>query len=210
METLPSYLQAVTPYLDKYGYWAIFFGVLLEDFGVPTPGETLLIAGAMFAAMGDFKIYWVILLTFVGAIAGDNIGYAIGYFGGRKLVLKFGRYLFLKEKRLHRLEQFFDRHGGKVVAIARFIEGLRQFNGVVAGLSGMQWSRFLSFNILGAALWVGLWGSISYFLGSQLSTLLANFKQFEVYILAALFFLASFFFARYLFKKQFEQHNPGT
>lgn len=201
MATLPAFLQPVLPYLDSYGYWAIFLGVLLEDFGLPTPGETLLIAGAMLAGLGNFKIQWVVILGLGGAIIGDNIGYAIGYFGGRKLVLKYGHYVFLKEERLHKLELFFENHGGKVVAIARFIEGMRQFNGIVAGLSRMKWSRFLSFNILGAALWVGFWVSISYFLGNNLAVIFARIKGVELYVLSALGFLASFLIAYYLIRK---------
>jgi membrane protein DedA with SNARE-associated domain len=102
---------------------------------------------------------------------GDNIGFAIGHFGGRRLVLKLGRYVLITEKRLDRAEEFFERHGGKVVPFARFVEGLRQLNGIAAGTFGMGWWRFLVFNVLGAALWVGFWGIVGYFFGDKLNVI---------------------------------------
>ena len=97
----------------------------------------------------------VVLLGFLGAVVGDNIGFALGRFGGRKLIERWGRYILLTPERLDRATAFFERHGGKVIVIARFVEGLRQANGIIAGTTGMHWARFLAFNALGAALWVG-------------------------------------------------------
>ena len=91
LQPLQPYIQAITPYLDKYGYAAVFVGVLLESFGIPLPGETLLIGGSLFAAIGNFHVVWVFLLGLTAAVIGDNIGYAIGYYGGRALVLRYGR-----------------------------------------------------------------------------------------------------------------------
>lgn len=197
---MTPYLHVVTPYLDRYGYWAVFFGVLLEDFGIPVPGETLLIAGSVFAALGEFHIVWIFLLAFLGAVLGDNIGYAIGYFGGRKLVVRYGRYVALDEGRLHKFESFFDRHGGKIIIVARFIEGLRQFNGLVAGTSRMRWPRFFLFNVIGAALWVAFWTGAAYLLGSRLEMMLVGFKRFELYLLLGLGLLALLFIAYFFVK----------
>ncbi len=88
----------------------------------------------------------------LAAVIGDNIGFVVGHFGGRPLAERFGRYVFLTPQRLDRAEAFFDRHGGKVVTIARFIDGLRQVNGLLAGIAGMHWLNFLGYNALGAAL----------------------------------------------------------
>ena len=162
----------MAPYLERYGYLAVFGAILLEDFGLPTPGETLLIAGAAFAGIsGKLSIWLVVLLAFSGAVVGDNIGFAIGHFGGRRLVLRFGRYILITEKRLNRAEEFFDLHGSKVVVVARFVEGLRQLNGIAAGIFGMHWRRFLVFNISGAALWVVFWAIVGYFFGDKLGAI---------------------------------------
>jgi membrane protein DedA with SNARE-associated domain len=172
-------LHSVQPYLEQYGYVAVFAAVLGEDFGLPLPGETLLIAGSVLASQGHLSIGALLAWAWAGAVLGDNIGYLIGAFGGRALVLRFGRYLFLDGDRLAAVEGFFARHGGKVVVAARFFEGLRQLNGVVAGIARMPWTLFLVFNALGAALWVGLWGVGGYLLGGHLHGVLAQLRRFE-------------------------------
>ena len=153
-EHLPGVLHSLEPTLDQFGYLAVVGLVLIEDFGVPVPGETVLILAAVYAGTGRLNIVLVALLGFCGAVIGDNIGFAIGHFGGRPLVERYGRYIFLTPARLDKATGFFDRHGGKIIIVARFIEGLRQANGIIAGISGMHWARFLLFNAIGAALWV--------------------------------------------------------
>src|SRR5436309_15865096 len=138
---LPGVLHSLEPTLNSYGYLAFGGLVLLEDFGVPVPGETLLILGAVYAGAGRLNIFLVALIGFVGAVAGDNIGFAIGHFGGRRLVERYGRYIFLTPERLDRATSFFARHGGKVIIVARFVEGLRLANVIVAGTRRMPWSR---------------------------------------------------------------------
>lgn len=201
---MPQVVQDLAPFLDRYGYWAIFGSIFFEDFGVPLPGETMLIAGSFLAALGQLRIGWVMLLGFLGAVVGDNVGYAIGRFGGRKLVLRFGRFVFLDEERLERAEAFFGRHGGKVVTVARFVEGFRQLNGIVAGVSRMAWWRFLAFNVLGAALWVGAWGSVGYFFGGRIGAIVAVFKRFELYFILGAAVLIALALARYLLKRREE------
>ncbi|MEJ2635636.1 MAG: DedA family protein [Calditrichia bacterium] len=209
MQTLPPdlhnlapYIHAIAPYLHQYGYWAILFGVMLEDFGLPVPGETLLITGSIFAALGDFQVVWVAIVGFAGAVIGDNIGYAIGYFGGQRLVRKIGKYVMLTEERLQQLEDFFDRHGGIIVIAARFIEGLRQFNGIIAGTSRMRWGLFLIFNMIGAAIWVAFWVSVAYLFGSKLGIIFEFFKRFEVYFLIGIGVLIVIYIAWRVFKKR--------
>ncbi len=208
MQHVPRLIRDLVPYLDQYGYFAVFGAILLEDFGVPMPGETMLIADSVVASLGRLFIVWVLLIAFLGAVVGDNIGYAIGYFGGRRVVLRFGRYVFLTEERLNRAEKFFERHGGKVVTVARFIEGFRQLNGIVAGTSRMKWRRFLAFNALGAALWVGVWGSAGYFLGSNIGAAFSLFKRFELYFLAGLGIVLALLLIRYLLRRSRRNRNP--
>jgi membrane protein DedA with SNARE-associated domain len=217
MHQLPQSLQAiapllhtVTPYLDKYGYIAIFLAVMLEDFGLPVPGETMLIAGAIFSSVGNFHIVWILLLGICGAVIGDNIGYAIGYFGGRKLAAKYGKYFFLNEPRLRKVELFFINHGGKVVVIARFVEGLRQFNGIVAGIGKMRWPIFLIYNAAGAILWVSFWAGTAYYLGDKLGLIIHAFKSFELLFLAGLGILVLGLIVFILAGKAKRRHKPGN
>jgi membrane protein DedA with SNARE-associated domain len=182
---LPGFLNALAPLLDHWGYLAVGGLLLLEDFGVPSPGETVLIAASVYAGAGRLNIVAVGVIAFAAAVTGDNIGYAIGRYGGRALVLRYGRYAFLTGARLDRAEAFFTRHGGKIVIVARFIEGLRQANGIIAGLTRMPWRRFLAFNALGAALWVGTWTSVGYLAGNHITTIYNQANRYALYLLSA-------------------------
>ena len=159
---------------------------MLEDFGIPVPGETILIAGAIYAGAGRLNIVLVGVVAFLAAILGDNIGFAIGHFGGRALALRWGKYVFLTEERLDKAERFFDRRGAIVITFARFVEGLRQANGIIAGITGMHWLRFLIFNAIGAALWVGTWVSLGYLAGDHITTIYHYINLYSYYVLIAL------------------------
>lgn len=183
---VPAFINALAPVVNKYGYLGVGGLITLEDFGVPAPGETVLIAAAFFAgAQGHLNIFLVAVVGFAGAVIGDNIGFAIGQYGGHPLAERFGKYVFLTPERIAKAEAFFNRHGGKVVAIARFVEGLRQANGIIAGLSDMRWPKFLAFNALGAALWVSLWSTVGYFGGSHIDTFLKYQLYFTIAVLGA-------------------------
>jgi membrane protein DedA with SNARE-associated domain len=166
--------------------------VLLEDFGVPVPGETTLILAAVYAGAGRLNVWLVGIIGFLAAVAGDNIGFGIGHFGGRALVERYGRYIFLTHERLDKATDFFERHGGKIIVVARFVEGLRQANGIIAGISGMHWAKFLVWNAIGAALWVAVWTSVGYFSGNNIDSIYHTATRYSAYfaIAVGLFLLA--------------------
>ena len=164
-------------YVEQYGYLAVALGILLEDFGLPTPGETLLITGSIAASTGALNIYLLLLLAWIGAVVGDNIGYAIGLFGGHHLMVRFGSRIGITHARLEQVEAFFEKYGGWVIVFARFVVILRQFNGIVAGTLGMHWLHFVVLNAIGAALWVGFWGILSYWLGKGVLVYLRELHQ---------------------------------
>ena len=181
-----SQMEDLKPFLLHYGYWAVLGAIFLEDFGIPMPGETFLIAGAVLASQGDMHIVPLLIFAWSGAILGDNLGYVIGHFAGRRLVLRYGRYVFITRNRLDFAEKFFKRHGGIVVLFARFIEVLRQLNGIIAGIVQMRWQRFFLYNALGAALWVSVWVILFYQVGTQASNILQVFKHFEILVIVLL------------------------
>jgi membrane protein DedA with SNARE-associated domain len=180
---LPAFIHTLEPVVNQYGYLVVGSFILLEDFGLPTPGETVLITASFYAGYGHLDIWLVIVIAFIAAVIGDNIGYLIGSRGGRPLLERFGKYVFMTPERIDKAESFFNRHGGKVVIIARFIEGLRQANGIIAGISTMPWRRFIGFNIIGAALWVGTWSAVGYFGGSHIDAIV----KYELYIVTTIF-----------------------
>jgi membrane protein DedA with SNARE-associated domain len=195
---LPGFLATLAPVLDRWGYLAVAFLLFVEDFGVPAPGETILIAASVYAGAGRLNVVAVGVTAFLAAVLGDNAGYAIGHFGGRALVLRYGRYVRLTEERLTKAEGFFTRRGGAIVTVARFIEGLRQANGIVAGTTGMPWRKFLFFNALGAALWVGTWTSAGYFAGDHIETIYRQVSRYSLYVLiAAIVLIIAWVVARY-------------
>ena len=199
---LPGVLHSLEPALNKYGYAAVAGLVLVEDFGVPVPGETVLILGAVYASTGRLSVVLVGLLAFFGAVIGDNIGFAIGHFGGRRLVERFGRYVFITPERLEKASGFFERHGGKVITVARFVEGLRQANGIVAGSTGMHWARFLAFNALGAALWVAVWTCVGYFSGSHINAIYREATRYDTYLAIAVGVALVAYLSRALYRRR--------
>ncbi|GAA1905233.1 DedA family protein [Streptantibioticus ferralitis] len=206
---LPGVLADLAPLLDHWGYLAVGGLVFLEDFGIPVPGETLLIAAAVYAGAGRLNIFVVAVIAFVAAVCGDNIGYVIGRFGGHRLVTRYGRYVLLTPERIAKAESFFARHGGKVVTVARFIEGLRQANGIIAGLAEMPWLRFLFFNAVGAALWVGTWVTVGVLAGEHLDTLYPAIQRYELYVLAAVAMLILVLLTRRLRRRRAAQKSDS-
>jgi len=178
---LPGFLNDLSSPLNHYGLWAVLALVLIEDFGIPVPGETVLIAASVFAGSGRLNVFAVALVGFAAAVLGDNIGYAIGRFGGRRLVDRWGKYVFLTPERLGKAEAFFERHGAKIIVVARFVEGLRQANGIIAGIAEMHWLRFLACNALGAALWVATWVSIGFYAGQHITPIYNAVTKYSLY-----------------------------
>ncbi|MFF9378017.1 DedA family protein [Streptomyces griseoluteus] len=199
---LPGPLAPLAPLLGHYGYWAVGAVVFLEDFGVPAPGETILLAAGVYAGAGELNIVAVAVIAFAAAVLGDNVGYVIGRTGGRAFVERWGRYILLTPRRFEAAEAFFRQHGGKIVTVARFVEGLRQANGIIAGTTGMPWPRFLAFNALGAALWVGLWSSLAYLAGSHITAVYDEIARYQRYVLIAVALLVAALVVRHLVRRR--------
>jgi membrane protein DedA with SNARE-associated domain len=176
---LPGFLHGVAPLLDRWGYLAVAGVIGVESFGIPAPGQTIMVAAAIYAGAGRLNVVAVGAIAFIAAVLGDNVGYWIGLRGGRTVVHRFGRYIFITPERLERAEKFFARRGNGIVVVARFIDGLRQLNGVIAGITAMPWRTFLLYNAIGAALWVGWWTAISYVLGTHIVEIVDHTRGYK-------------------------------
>ena len=169
--------QTLTNLLSTYGYVAVVLFVMIESSGIPFPGETMLLL-ASFTAGADPQhhlfIPFVIACAALGAIVGDNIGYYVGRTGGRAFVLRFGKYLFLRQEHLDRAEKFFMKHGDKTVFFGRFVAVLRAWAAFLAGVNHMRWRNFLIFNAAGGILWATIFGTLGYYAGRFLHN---NFDQ---------------------------------
>ncbi|SFJ48771.1 MULTISPECIES: DedA family protein [unclassified Phyllobacterium] len=165
MQFLTDGTAFLEPYIRQYGLYAIFVIIYLESFGAPLPGESALVAAALLATRGDFAIIELFLAVWVAAVIGDSTGYAIGHFGGRPLLRRYGWIVRLTPERQRSLEELFEKRGPIIVFGARFVVILRQLNGLVAGSVGMHFGRFLIANALGGLLWASVWTFGPYFLG---------------------------------------------
>lgn len=168
---LPGVFNSLEPTLEHYGYLAVGGILFLENIGLPLPGETILIAASLYAANGSLNIVLVGIIAVLASTAGSCVGYAIGDYGGRPIAEKYGKYVFLTEERLVKTEVFFDKRGWLVVMLGRFVEGVRQAAGIIAGISGMRFRQFFLFTLLGAALWVVTWAAIGELAGDHIGAI---------------------------------------
>jgi membrane protein DedA with SNARE-associated domain len=162
----------ITPLIIRDGYWAVGVIVALESMGVPLPGETTLIAAAIYAGTThDLDIGLVIAAAASGGIIGDNIGFWLGRAFGYRLLLRYGRRIGLSERRVKLGQYLFLRHGGMVVFLGRFVPALRAFVAFLAGANRMDWPRFVVFNAVGSVVWAGAYGMAAFWLGQEVERL---------------------------------------
>jgi membrane protein DedA with SNARE-associated domain len=175
-------LETVEEIARQYGYWAVFFGISLENAGIPLPGETLTLVGGFLAGEGELD-YWIVLLCATGgAILGDNFGYWIGRWGGFPLLLRVGRLLRISQEQLERLRDQFGRNAAKAVFLGRFVALLRIFAGPLAGISDMPYGKFFICNAAGAGVWASVMVSLSFFVGRlvPLEKLVSGVASFSI------------------------------
>jgi membrane protein DedA with SNARE-associated domain len=202
---LPGFLNSLAGPLDHFGYGAIALLLLLENIGIPViPGELALIAGAIFAGTGraGLNIVLVGVVAVCASFVGAEIGYLIGKYAGRELVLRYGKYVLIKPHHLDRAEAITSRYGGIVVIIARFIVGLREANGIIAGITQMRWLTFLVFNAIGACAWVATWLTIGEVAGDHIATVYADINRYFLYVLIALVVLLIWHVGRRLLRRR--------
>ena len=160
--------MTATDVVDAIGYPAAGLGILIESSGIPFPGEIMLLAAAAWAAARNHSIVLVVLFGFLGATAGADIGYFLGYRGGRPFMERFGALFRVRPEHIARAELFFARHGDKAILAARFVIGLRTWGSMLAGMAHMPFWRFQLFSAIGGLAWAALIGTAGYFLGSNL------------------------------------------
>ncbi|MFL5401376.1 MAG: DedA family protein [Gemmatimonadales bacterium] len=165
--------------ISQYGGWThliLFLVVFCETGLVITPflpGDSLLFAAGTFAALGSLDVRWIALLLTLAAVLGDTVNYWIGAYVGPRAFN--GEVRFLRKEYLDRAHGFYEKHGGKAIILARFIPIIRTFAPFVAGVGTMSYPRFISYNVIGALLWVGLFVLGGYFFGT-IPTVRENFS----------------------------------
>lgn len=180
-----SIFDFIRGHLADHGYWTVAIALMLENIGVPVPGETILLL-ASFLAFSEHRLSlpYIILVGIFAATLGDNIGFLIGHHGGRPLLDRYQTFFRIKPEAVARGEEIFERYGAWTILVARFIAGLRILAGPLAGVLRMNWRKFVIFNFLGAALWVTTISSIGYLFGKHWEKLLEVMKGINLMLFA--------------------------
>ena len=173
--------------ISNYGLWTygiLFFVIFMETGFVVTPflpGDSLLFAAGTFAALGSLNPFYLFLLLTVAAILGDTVNYSIGHYIGPRAFS--GEIKFLKQEHLDKTQEFYNKHGGKTIILARFIPIIRTFAPFVAGVGTMKYKKFILYNVVGGIAWVAIFTFLGYFFGN------IEFvrKNFELVIFAIIF-----------------------
>src|SRR5437016_8698107 len=165
---LDMYLDTVIQQYGVWMYFILFVVVFLETGIVVTPflpGDSLLFAAGALCARGDLAVGWLFMLLCLAAVLGDTVNYSIGHLIGPRAF--HGQNRFFKREHLDRTHQFYERHGGKTIVLARFIPIIRTFAPFVAGIGRMSYGRFVTYNVLGGFLWTVLFVFGGYYFGNQ-------------------------------------------
>ncbi len=198
----------LTTFFSRYGYWTLFFGVMLENAGLPIPGETVLIFAGFLAFHGEIHLSRAIATAILGATLGDSMGYCLGRFGGTTFVARYRNTFPFIFRRFDRAQQLFARHAHWAVFVGRFITGLRVFAGILAGMFRMPYRRFLFFNFSGAVCWATTFGCVGFVLGSNWEKLVHFVQELDRVTLGVLVVGAAVGAAVYFLKRR--RPKPGS
>lgn len=175
-------LETVQTLAREYGYLAVFVGILLENLGIPIPGETITIVGGFLAGSGELNYWLVLAAAAVGAFIGGVCGYFVGKYGGWQLMLAVAKVFRLKEIQLEEIKTKFSENSTNAVFFGRFIALVRIFTSPMAGVVAMPFGKFMVVNLFGAVTWASVMTSIAFFVGKvvSLEQLLAWVSKFAV------------------------------
>jgi membrane-associated protein len=195
---LPDLFEVLRNYFHTHGYWTLALTLLLENAGIPLPGETMLLFASFLASKEHHLSLGLIILVATAACTfGDNLGYRVGLRGGRPLLHRYQRFFRVSDEKIARGEKLFERFGPVTVFFARFVFGMRVIAGPLAGVLRMQWRRFVLFNFLGAALWVSVISCVGYFFGQHWHQLLRLVGRANLLIFVVALAVAVYLWRRY-------------
>lgn len=192
-----SVSHLVRSFVTDYGYWAVAVMLLLENSGLPVPGETTLLVASFFA-YSEHKLHlgWIIVVATCAATLGDNLGFAIGFYGGRPLLQHYQRLFRIRQEFFERGEALFARYGAATIFFARFIFGMRVIAGPLAGVLRMRWRNFTVFNFLGAVVWVSCIAGAGYLFGQHWRALVRAVTRINIAIVIVVITIAFYLWWR--------------
>ncbi len=194
--------NTIVGYIGDMGYWGIFLLMFLESTFFPFPSEIIMIPAGYLAYKGEMNIYMVVLAGILGSVAGALFNYYLAMHFGRRFILKYGKYFFIKEETLDKLEAFFTKHGELSTFNGRLIPGIRQLISLPAGLARMNVAKFSFYSGLGAGIWVIVLVALGYLLGSNEELISEYLKSATLIALLSVLFITIFYVVRHKRRKE--------
>ncbi len=188
--------NTIVGYIGDMGYWGIFLLMFLESTFFPFPSEIIMIPAGYLAFKGEMNVYIVVLVGILGSVAGALFNYYLAVHFGRAFILKYGKYFFIKEETLDKLEAFFTKHGELSTFNGRLIPGIRQLISLPAGLARMNIAKFSFYSGLGAGIWVVVLVALGYLLGSNEALISEHLKTATLMALLSVVFITIFYIVR--------------
>jgi len=183
-------------YIGGMGYWGIFLLMFLESTFFPFPSEVIMIPAGYLAFKGEMNLYWIVIIGIFGSVTGALFNYYLAMHFGRKFLLRYGKYFFIKEETLNKLESFFNRHGELSTFNGRLIPGIRQLISLPAGLAKMNIAKFSLYSGLGAGIWVIVLVALGYLLGSNEKLISEYLRSATVIALISVVLITVFYMIR--------------
>jgi len=194
--------NTIVYYVGDMGYWGIFLLMFLESTFFPFPSEIIMIPAGYLAFKGEMNLYIVVLMGILGSVGGALLNYYLAKSFGRAFILRYGKYFFIKEETLDKLESFFSKHGEISTFTGRLIPGIRQLISLPAGLARMNIAKFSFFTALGAGIWVVVLVALGYLVGSNEELISEYLKSATLIALVSVVFIGIFYVVRHKRRKK--------
>jgi len=188
--------NTIVSYIGDMGYWGIFLLMFLESTFFPFPSEIIMIPAGYLAFKGEMNLYIIILVGILGSVGGALLNYYLAMIFGRKFILKYGKYFFIKEETLAKLDSFFAKHGEISTFTGRLIPGIRQLISLPAGLARMDMAKFSLFTAIGAGIWVVVLVGVGYVVGSNEALISEYLKSATLIALVSVVLITLFYIVR--------------
>ncbi|WP_456432934.1 DedA family protein [Nitratifractor sp.] len=199
---LNSVIDWIVQTVNHWGYFGIFVAMFLESSFFPFPSEVIMIPAGYLAFKGEMNLYGAIVTGILGSVTGALFNYWLAHRFGRPFLQRYGRYVFLDERTLQKLEGFFARHGEISTFNGRLIPGIRQYISLPAGLARMPVGRFALYTALGAGIWVAVLALLGYFLGAHEDQVSRYLHNATIITLIAVAGLSLFYWLRHRAKEE--------
>lgn len=188
---------AVQDLIRDLGYWGLFILIVLESTAVPVPSLLVMPFAGYLASAGYFSLPWILVLNSAGALVGSLGSYWFGAAGGKPLLLRYGKYIFVRPADIARTEDYFERYGGRTIFIARFLPVVRHIISIPAGIARMPLAPFSALTLAGASLWGGGLMVLGYVLGENWEGVVRTWKKFDLVIAGVVVLLIVGFAVRF-------------